>query len=134
MSTKTTFKRIALVAVAALGFGTLSVVPSSASVQGDSLTTVSSTTTYTIGGTTPASIILNQTFLASVAGDTATVTTKLTGNVYTAASATLNAKLPVVTVAPTGYAAVNATQSQSADGLVVSNVCLLYTSPSPRDS
>jgi hypothetical protein len=30
MSTKTTFKRIALVAVAALGFGTLSVVPSSA--------------------------------------------------------------------------------------------------------
>jgi hypothetical protein len=83
---------------------------------------VSSTTTYTIGGATPASITLNQTFLASVAGDTATVTTKLTGNVYTAASATLNAKLPVVTVAPTGYAAVNATQSQSADGLVVSNV------------
>jgi trimeric autotransporter adhesin len=31
MSTKTTFKRIALVAVAALGFGTLSVVPSTAS-------------------------------------------------------------------------------------------------------
>jgi hypothetical protein len=122
MSTKTSFKRIALVAVAALGFGLLSAAPSSASVQGDSLTTVSSTTTYTIGSSTPASITLNQTFLASVAGDTATVTTKLTGNVYTAASATLNAKLPVVTVAPTGYAAVNATQSQSADGLVVSNV------------
>jgi hypothetical protein len=32
MSTKTTFKRIALVAVAALGFGTLSVVPSHAAV------------------------------------------------------------------------------------------------------
>ena len=122
MSTKTSFKRIALVAVAALGFGMLSVVPSSASVQGDSLTVVSSTTTYTIGSTTPASIIINQTLLASVAGDTATVTTKLTGNVYTAASATLNAVLPVVTVAPTGYPAVNATQSQSADGLVVSNV------------
>jgi len=30
MSTKTTFKRIALVAVAALGFGVLSVVPSQA--------------------------------------------------------------------------------------------------------
>jgi hypothetical protein len=122
MSTKTSFKRIALVAVAALGFGLLSAAPSSASVQGDSLTTVSSTTTYTIGSSTPASITLNQTFLASVAGDTATVTAKLTGNVYTAASATLNAKLPVVTLAPTGYAAVNATQSQSADGLVVSNV------------
>jgi len=37
MSTKTTFKRIALVAVAALGFGVLSVVPSQATV---SLTTV----------------------------------------------------------------------------------------------
>jgi len=122
MSTKTSFKRIALVAVAALGFGMLSVVPSSASVQGDSLTVVSSTTTYTIGGTTPAAIIINQTLLASVAGDTATVTTKLKDNVYTAASATLNAVLPIVTVAPTGYAAVNATQSQSADGLVVSNV------------
>ena len=32
MSTKTTFKRIALVAVAALGFGVLSVVPSQAAV------------------------------------------------------------------------------------------------------
>jgi hypothetical protein len=34
MSTKTTFKRVALVAVAALGFGTLSAVPSSAVVGG----------------------------------------------------------------------------------------------------
>ena len=34
MSTKTTFKRIALVAVAALGFGVLSVVPSQADVSG----------------------------------------------------------------------------------------------------
>jgi len=58
MSTKTSFKRIALVAVAALGFGLLSAAPSSASVQGDSLTTVSSTTTYTIGSSTPASITL----------------------------------------------------------------------------
>jgi len=32
MSTKTTFKRIALVAVAALGFGTLSVAPSNAGI------------------------------------------------------------------------------------------------------
>jgi len=38
MSTKTTFKRIALVAVAALGFGVLSVVPSSAAPTGVTLT------------------------------------------------------------------------------------------------
>ncbi len=42
MSTKTTFKRIALVAVAALGFGTLSVVPSSAAAgDGDGETATS---------------------------------------------------------------------------------------------
>jgi hypothetical protein len=38
MSTKTTFKRIALVTVAALGFGVMSVVPSNAVVNADSLT------------------------------------------------------------------------------------------------
>jgi hypothetical protein len=43
MSTKTTFKRIALVAVAALGFGTLAVVPASAELPADrnSVTAVS---------------------------------------------------------------------------------------------
>jgi len=46
MSTKTTFKRIALVAVAALGFGVLSVVPSQAAV---SLVTVSAATAGTAG-------------------------------------------------------------------------------------
>ena len=38
MSTKTTFKRVALVAVAALGLGVLSVAPSSAAVNADTLT------------------------------------------------------------------------------------------------
>jgi len=46
MSTKTTFKRIALVAVAALGFGVLSVVPSQATV---SALTVSAATAGTAG-------------------------------------------------------------------------------------
>jgi len=39
MSTKTTFKRIALVAVAALGFGVLSVVPSQATISGLTVST-----------------------------------------------------------------------------------------------
>ena len=45
MSTKTTFKRIALVAVAALGLGVLSVAPSSAAILTQSLTLASATTT-----------------------------------------------------------------------------------------
>jgi trimeric autotransporter adhesin len=45
MSTKTTFKRIALVAVAALGFGVLSVVPSQADVSGLKVTATNGTAT-----------------------------------------------------------------------------------------
>jgi len=43
MSTKTTFKRIALVAVAALGLGVLSVAPSSAAVSNLSVTVTNGT-------------------------------------------------------------------------------------------
>jgi hypothetical protein len=43
MSTKTTFKRIALVTVAALGFGVMSVVPSNAATSADTLTLSSAT-------------------------------------------------------------------------------------------
>jgi hypothetical protein len=46
MSTKTTFKRIALVAVAALGFGVLSVVPSQAVVSGLVVTATDGTATH----------------------------------------------------------------------------------------
>jgi trimeric autotransporter adhesin len=51
MSTKTTFKRIALVAVAALGLGVLSVAPSSAAVSGVAISTpVNGTSTNSIDG------------------------------------------------------------------------------------
>jgi|LauGreDrversion4_2_1035121.scaffolds.fasta_scaffold338408_2 hypothetical protein len=43
MSTKTTFKRIALVAVAALGLGTLSIVPSSAATPANATYTAPTT-------------------------------------------------------------------------------------------
>jgi len=49
MSTKTTIKRIALVAVAALGFGVMSVVPSSAVESGDTYTLSASETTVSLG-------------------------------------------------------------------------------------
>jgi trimeric autotransporter adhesin len=49
MSTKTTFKRVALVAVAALGLGVLSVVPSQAAVSGTTLTVTNGTSSLTAG-------------------------------------------------------------------------------------
>lgn len=76
MSTKTTLKRISLVAVAAMGFGLLSVVPSSAGVsQADTLTLASAASTATLGGTAVA--VVNQSFVASAAADSLTVTASL---------------------------------------------------------
>jgi hypothetical protein len=49
MSTKTTFKRIALVTVAALGFGVMSVAPSSATILNATFTLSSPTTTVALG-------------------------------------------------------------------------------------
>jgi len=52
MSTTTNFKRIALVAVAALGLGVLSSVPSTASVSGVTFTVTNGATSLRVGGTT----------------------------------------------------------------------------------
>ena len=61
MSTKTNFKRIALVAVAALGLGVLSSVPSQAGVSSltTSLTTAATTTTTVVDSSTAAVITLS---------------------------------------------------------------------------
>ena len=65
MSTKTTFKRIALVAVAALGIGMLSVAPSAnAVVLGELLTIDAAADTVTQGDTTTAVITSNWTSTA----------------------------------------------------------------------
>jgi hypothetical protein len=89
MSTKTTFKRIALVTVAAMGFGLLSVVPSTATTQQDTLTLSSATTTIAAGSSS-ASITLTQGFLG-VNSDTMSVTATLTSGPAT------NAVMPVIT-------------------------------------
>ena len=70
MSTKTTIKRVALVAVAALGFGMLSSVPSQAYTSGYSLT-VDANDTVAVGETATATI--TQTFYASSQHDSVTV-------------------------------------------------------------
>ena len=71
MSTKTTFKRIALVAVAALGLGVLSVAPSSAAVSSYALTVDANDT---ISVSESATAVLTQSYFASAATDTAAVT------------------------------------------------------------
>jgi hypothetical protein len=77
MSTKTTFKRVALVAVAALGLGVLSVAPSQATVSAITVTGVNGTSTnsgdaYVSDSTTAATLTVSA--LLDTAGDTLTVT------------------------------------------------------------
>ena len=56
MSTKTTFKRIALVAVAALGFGMLSVVPSNAAAPAYTVTAYATTPVNGVSATAATAI------------------------------------------------------------------------------
>ena len=72
MSTTTSIKRIALVAVAALGFGMLSVAPSSATVIANSLTIDSATDSITLGES--ATAVLTHSFVATNANDSVTIT------------------------------------------------------------
>ena len=86
MSTKTTFKRIALVAVASLGLGVLtSVAPANAAVFGDTLTVSSATTTAAVSET--ATVTVSSAFLPTAANDavvlTAFITSAPTGNAVT---------------------------------------------------
>jgi len=87
MSTKTTFKRVALVAVASLGFGMLSVTPSSATA-GDAATnasiasiTVTNPTTPSVGATAAFTIaVKNATQIAAGTADTYAVRAKITSS------------------------------------------------------
>jgi hypothetical protein len=79
MSTKTTFKRISLVAVAALGLGVLSVAPSNAYTQADTLVVSSATAAVLTTDTATATSAPTTTiaFLASAATDSMTITASL---------------------------------------------------------
>jgi len=77
MSTKTTFKRIALVAVAALGLGMLSVVPSSATVSGLSVTVVDGTSTLSVGNGTSDSLTAGTVVIAGLLGVNDSVTVEI---------------------------------------------------------
>jgi len=71
MSTKTTFKRVALVAVAALGLGVLSVAPSSATAV--TVTLTPSATTSTIATTETATITIAASAVAGASTDSLTI-------------------------------------------------------------
>jgi trimeric autotransporter adhesin len=72
MSTTTSIKRIALVAVAAMGFGMLSVIPSNAAVVANTLTIDSATDSITLGET--ATAVLTHGFVTTNASDSVTIT------------------------------------------------------------
>jgi hypothetical protein len=119
MSTKTTIKRIALVAVAALGFGVLSVVPSNAAAQLDSVTVSAATATQETTDTLTATSALVTATLAGIAGtDTLTVTASIvSGPAYIdpvlafkeSTTATIGGSGAVATVAPKSASVTQAT-------------------------
>jgi trimeric autotransporter adhesin len=109
MSTKTTFKRIALVTVAALGFGVMSVVPSNAAINADTLTLSSATAAQTTAETaTSTSAIATLSFLGDTL-DSASVTASLVS------APAGNTALPVLTLTETASAYINANTNTRAD-------------------
>jgi trimeric autotransporter adhesin len=78
MSTTTNFKRIALVAVAALGLGVLSSVPSQAAINADTVTLSAATASQTTAETyTATSAVVTVSFFGAV-GDSMSITSALT--------------------------------------------------------
>jgi len=100
MSTKTNFKRIALVAVAALGLGVLSSVPSQAAVTGLTVTAVNGTAALGQANDTVTAAVVSVEGLATVGtADTITVTFVQKGALPAAATARM-AFLDTATTTP----------------------------------
>jgi hypothetical protein len=110
MSTKTTFKRIALVTVAALGFGVMSVVPSNAAINQDTLTLSAATAAQTTAETaTSTSAVATVSFLGT-ADDSISVTASLVSGPAG------NTALPVLTLTETASANINSLTANDAVG------------------
>jgi hypothetical protein len=78
MSTTTNFKRVALVAVAALGLGVLSSVPSNAAINADVLTISKTSAAQTTAETyTSTAAVASIAYTPTVAGDSITLTASL---------------------------------------------------------
>jgi hypothetical protein len=127
MSTTTNFKRIALVAVAALGLGVLSSVPSQATINTDGVTLSSTTATATTAETytaTSATVLVK--FFGNVANDSMTITAALT------ASPAANGALPVLRLIETSSAVVETSVASAvpAGEGVLSNTAVRITNNS----
>jgi hypothetical protein len=106
MSTTTNFKRIALVAVAALGLGVLSSVPSQAAINADTVTLSSATATQTTAETyTATSAVVTVSFFGA-ANDSMSITAALT------AAPAGNTALPTLQLIETSNAIVETTTSR----------------------
>jgi len=123
MSTKTTFKRVALVAVVALGLGGLSTVPASAGVANITATVaVASATASTAVGTAATTNFNTVTTLAATAADTVTYSVAVTSKpadsslaVAAPAATATAAKVQFITgneTAATGWALTTATNTR----------------------
>jgi hypothetical protein len=100
MSTTTNFKRIALVAVAALGLGVLSSVPSNAAINADSVTLSSATASQTTAETyTATSAVVTVSFFGAT-NDSIAINAALT------AAPALNTALPTLRLVETSSAVV----------------------------
>jgi len=113
MSTKTTFKRIALVAVAALGLSVLSVAPSTAAA--DTFTLGATTSDATTAVAVTNTISLSAIAATGTAGETLTATVVL---LSAPAASTAPGILPAVTITATQSAAGVNADSSTAGGVL----------------
>jgi trimeric autotransporter adhesin len=112
----TTIKRVALVAVAALGLGLLSVVPSQATSQSDSLTLSAATATQQTSETaTASSAVATLTYLADDVADSMTVVASLVS------APAGNVALPVIALSETTSAHVATTLPASVANRILLN-------------
>jgi len=113
MSTKTTFKRLALVTVAALGLGVLSIAPSSAVVNADTLTLSATSAAQTTAETaTATSATATLAFLGGVVSDSMTVTASLVSGPATSTA------LPYLQLVETVSASIDNASLASSDALL----------------
>jgi hypothetical protein len=115
MSTKTTFKRIALVTVAALGFGVMSVVPSNAATSADTLT-ISSATASMKDSETSTATTATLAFYAAATTDSMSVTA------YVTSAPAGSTAVPQLTLAETSNAFVSTGANAEAAGVVGDNL------------
>jgi hypothetical protein len=125
MSTKTTFKRVALVAVAALGLGMLSVAPSQAAPQADSFTsaTTSSTGVVNVAQTLNTSL----SFIADASSAAMSITSTVLTAPATAGALTVTGAVTASTTNTNTTYASGLTVTATAAGRATAAVTLSYT-------